>query len=81
MILTLYFVQHVEILLSASQLPWINTERFKNCYFNRIRFNTTWLFNNIDIQCFIRFYIIIVNDLCDFHDLYTFTLCNVYYTF
>ena len=22
----------------ASQLPWINTERFKNCYFNTIKF-------------------------------------------
>ena len=35
-------------------------------------------FNNIDIQCFIRFYMILVNNLCDFHDLYSyFTPCNV----
>ena len=65
----------------TSQLPRINTQSFKNCYFNRIRFQKTWQSNNTDIQCFIRFYIIIVNDLCDFHDLYTFTLCNVCYVF
>ena len=38
-------------------------------------------FHNTDIRCFITFYIIIVSELCDFHDLYTFTLCNVCYVF
>ena len=65
----------------TSQLPRINTESFKNCYFNRIRFKKTRQSNNIDIQCFIRFDIIIVNDLFDFHDLCTFTFCNVCYVF
>ena len=57
----------------ASQLPRINTERFKNCYFNRIRFKDNLAIQQYRYPMFYRVYMIIVNDLCDFHaiDLYT----------
>ena len=50
----------VRLRSQARQLPRINTERFKNCYFNRIRFK----YNSAIKQCRYPMFYQVLHDSC-----------------